>query len=70
MSKEIRARGRKAVDVSKKGPTKIRRSGAYVIKAAETRSSRVQAKSSGSTHVPSGRDKVLVNALIKNKRAD
>jgi hypothetical protein len=49
--------------------TKIRRAGAYIVKAAESRPSRVHAKSDGRVSTPSGDDKRLARALLKTKRA-
>jgi len=53
--------------VAKKSVT-VRRKGAYVVKAAETRSSSVVSKRSGDTHhSPSGRDRKLAEALLKRR---
>lgn len=47
----------------------IRRNGAYVVKAAESRPSRVVAsKSDGRSRTPSSEDKKLARALLKSKR--
>jgi hypothetical protein len=48
---------------------KIRRAGAYIVKAAESRPSRVLAKSDGRISTPSSDDKRLAHALLKTKRA-
>lgn len=52
-----------------KKQVKVRRTGAYVVKAAESRSARVASKPSGRTHEPSGRDKQLAEALLNQRRA-
>jgi hypothetical protein len=49
--------------------TKVRRAGAYIVKAAESRPSRVDSKSDGRKSTPSGEDKRLAQALLKTKRA-
>jgi len=49
--------------------TKIRRAGAYIVKAAESRPSRVVSKSDGRASTPSGDDKRLAHALLKSRRA-
>lgn len=49
--------------------TRIRRAGAYIVKAAESRPSRVVSKSDGRTSTPSGADKRLAQALLMTKRA-
>jgi hypothetical protein len=49
--------------------TKIRRAGAYIVKAAESRPSRVLAKSAGRISTPSSDDRRLADALLKTKRA-
>lgn len=46
---------------------RIRRSGAYIIKAAESRPTRVPSKTNGSVNVPTETDKNLVRALISFK---
>ncbi len=48
--------------------TSIRRAGAYIVKAAESRPSRVLSKSDGRTSTPSSDDKRLAQALLKTKR--
>ena len=48
---------------------KARRAGAYIVKAAESRPSRVASKSGSRTSTPSGNDKRLAHALLKTKRA-
>lgn len=48
---------------------KIRRAGAYVVKAGESRPSPVAAKSDGHTSPPTNRDKTLAQELLKTKRA-
>lgn len=47
---------------------KIRRAGAYVINAAESRPSRVPSKSDQRVTTPSGNDKTLARELLKTKR--
>jgi hypothetical protein len=49
--------------------TKIRRAGAYIVKAAESRPSRVLSESNGRSTTPSSADKRLAQALLKTKRA-
>jgi hypothetical protein len=48
---------------------KIRRAGAYIVKAAESRPSRVLAKSDGRMSTPSSADKRLAHALLNTKRS-
>jgi hypothetical protein len=48
---------------------KIRRAGAYIVKAAESRPSRVVSKSDGRISTPSSADKRLAHALLQTKRA-
>ena len=48
---------------------KIRRAGAYIVKAAESRPSRVAAKANGRISTPNSDDKRLAHALLKTKRA-
>ncbi len=55
--------------MSKQGSSRIRRTGAYVVKAAETRSTRVASKSTGRTQTPNSSDKKLVDALVRTKQA-
>jgi hypothetical protein len=55
--------------MQKQPSPKIRRAGAYVVKAAESRPSRVAAKANGRIVTPSSDDKRLAHALLKSKRA-
>lgn len=55
--------------MSKNGSRRIRSAGAYVVKAAETRSSRVASKSTGRSETPNTSDKTLVDALRRTKQA-
>lgn len=50
-------------------PTKIRRAGAYIVKAAESRPSRVVSKPDARPSTPSRDDKRLAEALLKTRRA-
>lgn len=53
--------------MAKKMPSfKVRRSGAYHVKAAEGRSSRVEAKPSKRSHQPSSSDRKLARELLRN----
>jgi len=52
-----------------KQPMKLSRAGAYIVKAAESRPTRIAAKSGSRTSTPSGADKRLAQALLKAKRA-
>jgi hypothetical protein len=52
----------------KNGSAKIRHTGAYFVKAAETRWSRVESRPARAALAPSTSDKKLVDALIRNKR--
>lgn len=48
---------------------KISRAGAYIVKAAESRPSRVLSKPHGRISTPSSDDKRLAHALLETKRA-
>jgi hypothetical protein len=48
---------------------KVSRAGAYVVKAAESPSSRVKSKSSGRGTTPSAGDRRLAGAVLRNKTA-
>jgi len=52
-----------------KKTTKARIKGAYIVKAAETRPSRVHGKVSDRVSTPSSADKTLVNALLRARDA-
>ncbi len=52
----------------KNGSAKIRHTGAYFVKAAETRWSRVESRPASAAHAPSTNDKKLVHALIRNNK--
>lgn len=54
--------------MSKNRSHKVRRSGVYVVKGAESGSSRVHSKNSGTRQQPSTDDRKVVDALIRNKR--
>jgi hypothetical protein len=45
----------------------VREAGAWKVKAAESRSSRVQAKTTSRTHTPSNRDKKLGESLLNRR---
>lgn len=55
--------------MSNQPPTRIRRAGAYIVKAAESRPSRVVSKPAGRASTPSGDDKRLAQALLKSKHS-
>lgn len=53
----------------KKASFKVRRSGAYRVKAAEGRSSRVAAKPSKKSHQPSSSDRKLAHHLLRDRKS-
>jgi hypothetical protein len=55
--------------MAKQRSTKIRRTGAYIVKAAESRPSRVAAKDGVARSTPNTSDKRLAGALLKVKSA-
>lgn len=54
--------------MSKKQSPRVSRHGAYIVKAAESRPSRVTPKSDARPSKPSEGDKVLARALMKSQR--
>jgi len=67
MGKSTTAAKREAM--AKQQSTKVRRAGAYIVKAAESRPSGVAGKASGRSSTPSTDDKNLAVALLRAKRA-
>lgn len=59
---------REEMNVSSKPSSRIRREGAYVVRAAETAPSRVQPKNGRTAPRPSVADKKLVDAVRKAKQ--
>jgi hypothetical protein len=55
--------------MSKHRSIKVRRAGAYVVKAAESPSSRVKSNSTGRQSTPSPSDKHLARAVRRSKTA-
>lgn len=53
----------------KKQHTKVRRSDAYIVKAAEGHPKHIISKEGGASARPSGGDKRLADALLKRRKA-
>ena len=54
--------------MAKESAVRVSRSGTYVVKAAESRPSKVVARSKGRTSRPSASDKRAAHAFLKSKR--
>jgi hypothetical protein len=52
-----------------KNSYRVQRAGAFVVKAAESPSSRVRPKSASSTRTPDARDKRLARAVLRHRTA-
>lgn len=52
----------------KESSLRVSRSGSYVVKSAESRSTKVAANSNGRASRPTRSDKRAANALLKSKR--